>query len=278
MPASLSAEDRKLLRSSLNNIAEEYNNVPYYEGRMGASAREMKSILFEAAQNPEFPCLSPLAVLRELDSFVKRVTEYEFLKQDVKDGYHDAHEFITTTRNEYLNKIDSEVRDSIGLYDSNQWEEFLRKYVQQISHRASQGKGEEPDHGQTGRSRLRPHRRARTHRRSPTGQLRQRSIPTRGHLADRRLVARSPARNRGLCESFPEFWRKLEKHYFESQKALLTKMHNALAQYDPSDPDRGGNDEGLQLARLTIKNMIAKRGYCEHCAKEVITFLMRARY
>lgn len=55
-------------------------------------------------------------------------------------------------------------------------------------------------------------------------------------------------------------------------------MHNALAQYDPSDPDRGGNDEGLQLARLTIKNMIAKRGYCEHCAKEVITFLMRARY
>ena len=63
---------------------------------MGASAREIKSILFDAAQNPEFPCLSPLAALRELEEFVKRVSEYEFLKQDVKDGFHDASEFINT--------------------------------------------------------------------------------------------------------------------------------------------------------------------------------------
>ena len=80
----------------------------------GASAREVKSILFDAAQNAEFPCLSPLAVLREIESFTKRVSEYDFLKQDVKDGYHDAVEFITTVRNEYLNRIDSEVRESIG--------------------------------------------------------------------------------------------------------------------------------------------------------------------
>ena len=55
--------------------------------------------------------MSPLAVLRQLEDFVKRVTEYEFLKQDVKDGFHDASEFINTTRNQYLAKIDREVRD-----------------------------------------------------------------------------------------------------------------------------------------------------------------------
>jgi serine protein kinase len=133
MPTTLSPEDRKLLRANLRKLRDEYSNIPYYEGRMGASAREIKSILFDSAQNPEFSCLSPLAILREMEEFVKRVSEYEFLKQDVKDGFHDSVDFINTVRNEYLNRIDREVRDSIGLYDSTQWEEFLRKYVQQIS-------------------------------------------------------------------------------------------------------------------------------------------------
>jgi hypothetical protein len=51
---------------------------------MGASAREMKALLLDAAQNPEFHCLSPLAVFREFEEFIKRVTENEFLKQEVK--------------------------------------------------------------------------------------------------------------------------------------------------------------------------------------------------
>src|SRR6185312_13305865 len=45
----------------------------------------------------------------------------------------DAAEFINTVRVEYTSRIDREVRDSIGLYDSAQWEDFLRKYVLQMS-------------------------------------------------------------------------------------------------------------------------------------------------
>ena len=60
-------------------------------------------------------------------------SEYEFLKQDVKDGYHDAPEFINIVKNQYLDIIDREVRDSIGLYDTKQWEGFIQKYVQHIS-------------------------------------------------------------------------------------------------------------------------------------------------
>ncbi|RYZ70017.1 MAG: serine protein kinase PrkA, partial [Proteobacteria bacterium] len=132
-PGGLSSEDRKLLKANAKRIRDEYLNTPYYEGRTGASAREMKSVLFSAAQNPDFPTLSPLAVLRELEEFVKRTSEYEFLKQDVRDGYHDAVEFISVIRNDYLNTVDREVRDSIGLYDQHQWEDFIRKYVMHIS-------------------------------------------------------------------------------------------------------------------------------------------------
>lgn len=277
MPISLGPEDRKVLRSALGKLREEYHNIPYYEGRMGASAREMKSVLFDSAQNPDFKCVTPLAVLREMEEFVKRVTEYDFLKQDVKEGYHDAVEFVNTVRNEYLGRVDREVRDSIGIYDTVQWEEFLRKYVQHVSlvlkkekvKNQITGKMEDPDLALiTEFEKIVD---------APTeagerDSFRQNIISQVGawsldHLREPVVYARV----------FPEYWAKLEKHYFESQKALLTKMHNALLLYGKGEtPDP--TEEGSRLAAQTVTNMKARLGYCDDCSKEVITFLMRSKY
>lgn len=276
LPGAMAPEDRKILKAARNRLLEEYTNVPYYEGRMGASAREMKSILFDAAQNPEFPCLSPLSVLRQTEEFVKHVSEYEFLKQDVKDGYHNAAEFVNTVRNEYLNRVDREVRDSIGLYDSVQWEEFLRRYVAQISLVLKKEKTKNPI---TGRME------------DPDFSLIaefEKIVEAPDDSAARDAFRQNiisqigawsldhPKEQVVYAKVFPDFWRKLEKHYFESQKALLTQMHDAIVVYgtDDADPD----SEGSRLARKTVENMRAKLGYCEHCAKEVITFLMKSRY
>ncbi len=276
LPNSISAEDRKLLRASLRKLKEEYVNIPYYEGRMGASAREMKTILFDAAQNPEFHCLSPLAVLRELEEFIKRISEYDFLKQDVKDGFHDSAEFINTVRNEYLNKIDREVKDSIGIYNSTQWEDFLKKYVSHISlilkkekiKNPMTGKLEDPDFtlvsefekivGAPDDSNERD-----SFRQNMISQI---GVWSLDHPKDPMVYARV----------FPEYWKKLEKHYFETQKSLLTNMSNALLVYGTDEDD--ATSEGGILARKTVDNMKAKLGYCEVCAKEVITLLMRQRY
>ena len=86
MPANLTPEERKILRSAITKLREEYSNIPNYEGRIGASAREMKSILYDAAHNNEFRCLNPFSIFKEIEDFVKRITEYDFLKQDIKDG------------------------------------------------------------------------------------------------------------------------------------------------------------------------------------------------
>jgi serine protein kinase len=276
MPVALGAEDRKLLRSSIRRLRDEYKTIPYYEGRMGASAREMKTILYGAAQNGEFQCVSPLAVLRELEEFVKRVSEYEFLKQDVKDGYHDAVDFIATVRNEYLNRIDREVRESMGLYDSRQWEDFLRKYVSHVSlvlkkekvKNPITGRLEEPDHSLIDEFEKIVE--------APQGAaekdaFRQNIISTVGawsldHAGEPVVYARV----------FPEYWQRLEKHYFDGQRTLLTNMHNAVRLYGTDDPSV--TEEGSRLAQKTIANMAENQGYCEHCAREVIGFLMRSRY
>lgn len=276
IPLTLTPEEKKLLRSNIERLKSEYSNIPYYEGRIGASPREIKSILFDAAQNAEFPTLSPLALMKEMEEFVKRVTEYEFLKQDVKDGFHDANEFINVVRNEYLDLIDREVRDSMGLYETTQWEEFLRRYVLHVSHllkkekikNAITGRMEDPD-----RSILEELERIVDASRDPQ------ELETFRKNVISQIGAWSldhPHEPVNYQNVFPEFWAKLQKHYFESQKAILTKMHDALLVYgtDRDDP----NSEGAVLARQTIDNMQNKLGYTEAGAREVITFLMRKRY
>lgn len=278
MPHALAAEDRKLLRSSVRRLREEYLNIPYYEGRMGASARELRSLLYDASQNAEFACLSPLAVLREMEEFVKRVSEYEFLKQDVKDGYHDAQEFINIVREEYLGKIDHEVRDSMGLYESAQWEDFLKKYVLHVSLAIKKEKIKNP----------------------VTGALED---PDFALISEFEKIVSAPEDGAGrdtfrqniisqvgawsldhtgepvvYAKVFPEFWAQLEKHYYESQKSLLTKMYNALLLYDNPGRQAAVTEEGSKLAEQTVSNLKKRLGYCDHCAKEVITFLMRKRY
>ncbi|MGK5083381.1 serine protein kinase PrkA [Bdellovibrionota bacterium FG-1] len=277
VPSTLSLEERKILRANLRKIREEYINIPYYEGRMGASAREIKSILFDAAQNPEFQCLSPLAALRELEEFVKRVSEYEFLKQEIKDGFHDAQEFINTTRVEYLNRVDREVRDSIGLYDSAQWEEFVKRYVQQISlvlkkekqKNPMTGEMEDPDFSlieefETIVDAPQDSGDKENFRQNVISQIGVWSLDHRGEPVV-------------YAHVFKDFWNKLEEHYFESQKLLLTKMHDALLVYDKGEA-APTTSEGGKLAQTTIANMVARQGYCDKCAKEVILFLMRSRY
>lgn len=285
MPAALGPEDRKILRGNLKRVREEYQNVPYYEGRIGASAREVKSILFSAAQHPDFECLSPLAVLREMEEFVKRTSEYEFLRQDIKDGYHDCAEFIQTVRGEYLNVVDREVRDSIGLYDSKQWEDFIRRYVQHLSlvlkkerHKNTlTGKLEDPDYplieefekiieAPTAEAELSNYR---------NGIISQIGAWSLDH----------PHAPVVYSKVFPEYWRKLEKHYYQSQKEVLTKMHDAILLYgrasDTGDEIESTNSnlsEGQRLARQTVENMRRNLGYTVEGAREVITFLMKSRY
>lgn len=276
MPVTITPEEKKLLKSSLKKLREEYMNIPYYEGRMGASAREMKSILFSAAQNSEFQCLTPLSVLREMEEFVKRVSEYEFLKQDVKDGFHDSAEFINTVRNEYISRVDREVRDSIGLYDSHQWEEFLKKYVLHISILLKKEKIKNPITGKMEDPDIALINEFEKIVDAPAGATEKEAF--RQNIISQVGVwsLDHPNQVMNYAKVFPEFWSKLEKHYYEGQKALLTKMHNALVVYDNSSAEV--TEEGSRLARQTVENMKKRQGYCEHCAKEVITFLMRQRY
>jgi len=276
MPPHLSPEERKLLKAAIRKLHDEYSSVPYYEGRMGASAREIKSILYDAAQSGEFGCLSPLAVLREIEEFVRRVTEYDFLKQDVKDGYHDNHEFIATVRNEYLTILDQEVRESMGVFESRQYEEFLRRYIVNLSSLLKKEKIKSPITGKMESPDISLIEEFETIAEAPAGGAEREvfrnnvisaigaySLDHPNEAVDYRLV-------------FPDFMRKLEDHYFNQQKAQMKLLGHAIQFFGTEREDK--TTEHYKIAKQTIGTMVSRHHYCEQCARQTILFLLKSKY
>jgi predicted Ser/Thr protein kinase len=276
VPNGLSAEQRKVLRSAIPRLREEYNSVPYYEGRVGASAREIKSILHDAAQDPDYECLMPLGVFKVLENFVKHVSEYEFLKQDVRDGYHDACEFINVVRNEWLSILDQEVRESMGIFQKTQYEDFLKKYIAHLSVRL---KGEKIKNPITGK--MEP----------PDERLLQEfedivEAPQGGKDRDgfRQGVISSigaysldhPNQPVEYKNVFPEFMVKLENHFFEQQKSKMKAMGSALEFMGTDKVDY--TSDAAKLAQTTLANMQSKFSYNEYAARMSILYLIKKKY
>ena len=276
VPSRLNNEERKLIRSSVNEIKNEYKNVPYYEGRTGASAREMKTILIDAAQNHEFKTLSPLAIIHEIRKFTHKVSEYDFLRQEIIDGYHDQDYFIETILEEYATIVDREVRECLGLYDTKQWSDFIKKYIINLSALLKKEKMKNPITGgydEPDQSLLNEFESiaGAPKEAAPKDQFRMNLISQIGAW-----TLDNPKETIDYFRVFPELKQKIEKHYYESQKSVLQKMNIALKHFgtDHEDP----NSEGVKLARQTIENMQKNLGYTVDGAKEVIGFLMSKKY
>jgi serine protein kinase len=133
-PERLDEDSAKHLRSAIGPIYNESDAYPIYEGSTGASPREMRTVLLDAAQNPKYGCLSPLAVLDELDELCERSGEYSFLEEEkVAGGYHDHRLFRQVLRERLLNELEDELRVASGLVDETRYNELFDRYITQVS-------------------------------------------------------------------------------------------------------------------------------------------------
>ncbi|MCA9595349.1 MAG: serine protein kinase PrkA [Myxococcales bacterium] len=133
-PSRLDDDGAKLLRSAIFEMYRESDSYPIYEGSIGASPREMRTLLLDAAQNPRYQCLSPLAVLEELDRLCERTSEYAFLQEEkVQGGYHDHKHFREALKERLLDSLEDELRVASGLVDEIRYVELFDRYITHVS-------------------------------------------------------------------------------------------------------------------------------------------------
>jgi serine protein kinase len=274
-PDRLSLAQARELRKWLPALYEESDSYPNYEGRTGASAREIKTALLNAAQNPDRPCLSPLAVLEELSDLCRDKSVYEFLQEEVVDGYHDHEEFVRTVEALYLESVDGEVRESMRLVSDDQYTSLFEQYIQHVRHWVKNekmrnrvtGEMERPDEKRMGEMEgiVMP-------RGDDPGEFRRGLI---GQIGAHKLE--NPEAEMDYGRIFPDLLRRLRAHFFEERKRALSRgAENVLKAL--SDERAALSAREQEQVKQTLAAMRERYGYCEVCAKEAILFLVRKRY
>jgi predicted Ser/Thr protein kinase len=177
--------------------------------------------------------------------------------------------------NDYLDVVDREVRESMGLVSENQYRDLFEKYVQTVS---AWVKGERVQNKVTGaqekpdESRMTEFETFVMPRGDDLQQFRRGLIATIGAWR-----IDNPDLPVDYGRIFPELFKRLSDHFFEERKRQLKRNVENVLKYLGDERNTLSARE-QQAVKSTLEEMVTRFGYTEASAKDAIVFLTRKRY
>jgi predicted Ser/Thr protein kinase len=274
-PDRLDGDSQKLLHAAIREVWTESDPYPIYEGRIGASPREMRVALLDAAQSPLFKCLNPVAVLDEIDALCQRRNEFEWLQQDiVSGGYHDVKAFRDTLMTRLLLASEYELYVASGLVQEEQYGELFERYVQHVSvwvkkerlyNRVTQ-RYEEPDEKMMVEvERLLDVKvEAQEWRRQLISSIAAWALDHPGKRVDPAVV-------------FPQYLKRMREAIFADRRQAVAALARDVVLLVRED-GVGLDAERRSEAQGTVDRLIARFSYCRDCASDAASLLVRRRF
>ena len=281
-PADLTAEQSRELRAVIPQLLSEGQEELAWEGSFGASPREMKQVLLNTLQEDNRAGVTPLGIFDELLELVKMKSVYEFLKLPATEGgYHDAEGFVNQVRGRWLDKVDMEVRSSMGLVSEQEYDDLFGRYIRHASYAL---KGERIYNEATGRSE------------EPDTHLMDKlegvwKAPEDRERFRRELIGRVgawridfPGEDIDYRRLFPKLFGALEEDYYRKQKGTIGKLgRHVLAVLRAENKGEPGAAEKLseadtERAEGVIERMVVDHGYPRVTISEAVSELMSERY
>lgn len=274
-PDRLDPDAQKVLRAGIKDVYEESDSYPIYEGRVGASPREMRNVLLDAAQSSIYRCLSPLAVLDEIEELCQRKAEFEWLQQDTQaGGYHDVKLFRETLFSRLLTSWEQELYASSGLVEDQQYDDLFERYVQHVSvwvkkeriRNRMTGEYEDPDEGM-----MREVERLLDQKGSPEDARKQMISAIAAWAIDH------PGQKVEAARVFPHHLKKLRDAIFADKRTEVAKIARDIVVLI-RDEGAGLDMNRSRTARGTLDRLAERFGYCDACGVDLASMLLRRRY
>jgi serine protein kinase len=133
VPARFEADQGKILAGGIEEVELQGGASSDYEGINGASPREIRMLLLDAAAGFEEPCVSPVTFLTRLAEFCDR-DDYEFLKEQPDGAYRDHGAFVEVVHERWLDIVEGELRAASGLIDEHSHLGLFDRYMTHVSH------------------------------------------------------------------------------------------------------------------------------------------------
>jgi predicted Ser/Thr protein kinase len=273
VPERLSQKEKKELRSIASALYEEHAHADHYEGRHGASAREIRTVLLNAAQDRRYDHLSPIAVLDELRQLVKARSSYEWLRRDVVRGYRDAAAFVDQLERWLVQTLEEEIRSAMGLVKSGSHVETFERYLKHVSAWTKGEKILDPASGRLGAADVELMKSV------------ENVLMAKGDTAEefrRALIAQIGAYKLEHPDDavdyellFGNYMRRLNEDFYAQRKKVVERIEESFLKIVDGD-SRGLDARDREQAETLQKNMHA-RGYTDASARTVIAWLLRRR-
>lgn len=260
-------KNKRALESLKCVLIDQYRHTSNYEGKTGASPREMKNIILSADKRyPESKALTLKAVIEELQELTERKTEYEFLRLDPVDSYHHPQLYIQIIQDIATSMADSAFKQAAALYPAGQIENYLDQYVLQVTHLLRREKIRNP----------------------ATGEMEKPNeafiieFEKRAGAVDpdkfRESVLNSIASNYlnkqekpELGALFPALIEKLNHSFYEEKRPIMKRILGQILQ--PSSRDTSPDE--MAAVEKTKQHLIETHGYQGECLNEALGWLMK---
>lgn len=258
------------LQRLVPRLRDEYARDPVYEGRIGASVRDLRTVLLRAAVRGDDSCLGPSAFVSELVDLISEPSLYRFLQVDSDAEYHDAAALLRATTRQLAEWVLADVQDALALVSEEEYERRFDAYFHDL---LAATKGERVRDPVTGRMR------------DPDAKLLEwveGLLPIDDDVAShrRRLVSRIGAwavdnpdeRPLDFRRIFPDLFKAVKRDFYDRrQGTVLRVLRHALLQ-GTDDFDLLSDDDRTTAERL-LENLGAA-GYSDACARDALGFVL----
>jgi serine protein kinase len=264
-----SVDERRILKKICPQIQAECQSSVAYEGRFGASPREMKMLLYFAAQNTSYDMVSALAVFDELDRMLKDRTVYDYLQFETRGHYHDVGEFLRYIRRQYAERFHEEFLASLNLFDESQYLTAFRNY---LNHVVAGMKGEKIENPVTGTLE------------DPSDSVMEEIESLLGQPEARRSIREgmiskmaswkldNPKDELHIKTVFHQELTTIASRIYESKKDIIQRILDGMLTYD-SDDYNHLEASTKTLCERTFDNLSQKFGYSRRTSWDSLIFL-----
>ncbi len=270
-PADFPFDVRQELKAHISALIAEYDSRPDYEGAIGASAREIKTALLNAAHDPAYATLHPVRVFEELEELIQNPALYEFLQLPGDSEYNDARKLLEGVKERYFERIEHEFKSAMGLITDEEFERIFLRYATHASAFLKKEQVEDPV----------------THRFGPADEEFLKDMEKSWNITDEPSRARqefmgriasfsldSPGQAPHYIELFKQRYETMRKAYFADRAKdidyTLQSVLEVLSEAQNTEEDRS-------TAEAVIENLQLQFGYQREAVAPTVTFLAEGR-
>lgn len=270
-PERFDAEDAREIVRVLAELRDEHRYEAQYEGRIGASVRDLRAALLRASVRNEKGCLFPSAVLDALGDLIQERDTHHFLQASPDGDYHDADALLRAAREDLIARITDDIQSALDLVSGADSDRRFEQYVQAV---IAQVRGELVRDPATGRA-AEPDRallesvETALAVKGPVAAFRSQLVSRLGAWAVDHPEDRPP----DLRRVFPDLVRTVRTAFYEARRDVITKAQRHLVVLGTPD-EAALADADRRVARKALENLIARHGYCAVCARDAVGFAL----